>query len=331
MIKRPTVISIFSGCGGLDLGFKRAGFDILWANDVWNDACETYKLNFGDHIICDNLEHIDSDNIPYGDVLIGGFPCQGFSTANMTRHVGDWRNQLYKQFLRVLNDKKPLLFVAENVKGILSLGGGKVFEEIMKDFSESDYYVQHALLNAANYGVPQRRERVFIIGVRKNFQSQLLFPPAPTHYKPTETKELLLENSNLLEWIGIGEALKDIPEPEHDHNLENHEASKYKLRFNGYLGHRKIDPQKPCPTITARGDDKGGVVIHHHPSNKRRLTAREAALIQAFPLDFKFYGTKTSVYRQVANAVAPMLAERIASNLLEVFQIEYDKSTRKAV
>jgi DNA (cytosine-5)-methyltransferase 1 len=166
------------------------------------------------------------------------------------------------------------------------------------------------MLNAADYGVPQRRERVFLLGIRKDVSSKLLFPPEPTHSRAGQRGIFPLKK-----WIGVGRALEAIPEPDQPHNLSNHECSKYKLRFNGYLGHRHIDPELPAPTITARGDDLGGVVILHHPNNKRRLTARETAIIQSFPVDYYFHGTKTSIYRQVANAVPPMLAYAIARNL----------------
>jgi DNA (cytosine-5)-methyltransferase 1 len=305
------VISLFSGAGGMDYGFLRAGFDIVWANDVWEDAVKSYRLNLGDHISCKDIRDIDADDIPDADVLIGGFPCQGFSVANHNRFAEDERNSLYLQLLRVLKAKQPRFFVAENVKGIKSLGGGKVFDLILSDFRSAGYSVQHAVLNAADYGVPQRRERVFFVGARNNLGIELDFPPPCTH-APSEIAGI----SGLRPWVGMGEALNGIPDPDKENQLENHDYSHYKLRFNGYLGHRTIDPLLPAPTITARGDDRGGVVVIHHPSNHRRLTAREAAIIQSFPLDYRFYGPKTTVYRQVANAVPPRLAFVIAEWLM---------------
>jgi DNA (cytosine-5)-methyltransferase 1 len=305
------VISLFSGAGGIDYGFLCAGFDIVWANDVWEDAVETYRLNLGNHICCKDIKDIDADEIPDADVLVGGFPCQGFSVANRNRFAEDERNALYLQLLRVLKAKQPRFFVAENVKGIKSLEGGKVFDLILSDFRSAGYSVKHSVLNAADYGVPQRRERVFFVGARNDLGIELDFPPPCTH-APSEIATV----AGLLPWIGMGEALRDVPEPDNDSDLKNHDHSRYKLRFNGYLGHRRIDPLLPAPTITARGDDRGGVVIIHHPSNRRRLTAREAAIIQSFPPDYKFYGPKTTVYRQVANAVPPRLAQVIAEWLI---------------
>ena len=120
--------------------------------------------------------------------------------------------------------------------------------------------------------------------------------------------------------MSCGDALSDIPEPSDESNLPNHSGSKYKLRFNGYLGHRKIDPAEPAPTITARGDDKGGVVIIHHPNNQRRMTVRETATIQSFPIDFVFEGTNTSAYRQIGNAVPPLFAKHLAESVRQSFQ-----------
>ncbi len=302
------VVSLFSGVGGFDLGFSQAGHRIIWANDIWQEAVETYKLNLGTHIVCNDIREIASDKIPESDIVIGGFPCQGFSLANTKRNEKDERNFLYLEFVRVVKDKKPLFFLAENVKGIMSLGKGKVFEMIIKDFSEIGYEVNYTVLNAADYGVPQTRERVFIFGKRKDIKLKIDFPPVPTHQKLNGMP--LFESRK--KWVSVGEALENIPEPKEKHNLDNHEASKYKLRFNGYIGHRRINPDLPFPTITSRGDDKGGVVVHHHPSNLRRISAREAAIIQSFPIDFKFVGAKTSVYRQVSNAVPPKLAKAIA-------------------
>jgi DNA (cytosine-5)-methyltransferase 1 len=164
---KPTVVGLFSGCGGLDLGFKQAGFDILWANDFDKDSVETYKNNIGDHIVLGDITQIPSKEIPSNfDVLLGGFPCQGFSVANTKRSMKDERNFLYLEMLRIIKDKKPKFFVAENVKGLLSMEKGAVIEMIVKDFKSIGYKVDYRLLTASDYGVPQHRQRVFIIGNR---------------------------------------------------------------------------------------------------------------------------------------------------------------------
>jgi len=165
---KPKVISLFSGAGGMDLGLIKAGFDIVWANDFQADAVETYKKNIGDHIVLGDITQIPSHEIPMEagevDLVIGGFPCQGFSVANNNRSMEDKRNFLYLEMLRIIKDKKPKFFIAENVKGLLSMQKGRVIERIIGDFEELGYKVDYRLLNAADYGVPQARERVIIIG-----------------------------------------------------------------------------------------------------------------------------------------------------------------------
>ncbi|MEG0978260.1 MAG: DNA (cytosine-5-)-methyltransferase [Bacilli bacterium] len=174
------VISLFSGAGGMDLGFIQGGFQVVWANDVFKEAIESYKKNIGEHIVYGDIRMISSDDIPNNpDVIIGGFPCQGFSIANIRRNMEDQRNFLYKEMLRIIKDKQPKMFVAENVKGLLSMEKGKVIEMILNDFRKLGYYVEYKILNAAEYGVPQQRERVVIIGNRIN--NSVTFPKK-THY-----------------------------------------------------------------------------------------------------------------------------------------------------
>ena len=196
------VISLFSGAGGMDLGFIQAGFDIIWANDIIPEAIETYRNNIGKHIVYGDIRMINSNDIPNNaDVIIGGFPCQGFSIANTKRSMEDQRNFLYKEMLRIIKDKKPKMFVAENVKGLLSMGKGKVFNMIKKDFESLGYNVEARILNAAEYGVPQQRERLVIIG---NRLSNNIIYPTKTHYL---TKEEHLKNPNLLPAVTCEQAI----------------------------------------------------------------------------------------------------------------------------
>lgn len=297
------IVSLFSGAGGLDLGFIQAGHNIVWANDIYDDAVATYKQNIGNHITNTDIKEISSDDIPDCDMVIGGFPCQGFSVANVKRHSDDTRNSLYKELLRVITDKKPKYFLAENVKGLLSLNKGTVFSMILKDFCEAGYNVVYKVLNSANYGVPQKRERVIIVGVRTDLPFLFEFPDE-THS----------ENGcgGKAKWVSVEDALAIYPDPDYPNNVPNHTYSKYKLNFNGYIGHRPLDPVKPAPTVTARGDSKGGVVILPHPNNKRRMTCRELATIQSFPSDFIFCGNNSSIYRQIGNAVPVKMAYHLA-------------------
>lgn len=302
------VISLFSGAGGFDLGFKSNGHKIVWANDCFAEAVETYRLNIGCHIDNRDIRLISSNEIPDGDIIIGGFPCQGFSVANWGRSTCDPRNFLYKEMVRIIKDKQPKFILAENVKGLASLAKGAALSLILKDFAEAGYNVRYQILNAADYGVPQMRMRLFIFGSRKDLSIDINFPPKPTHADPAKATIL-----GLKPWVTVGDALSHFPEPEQGTKIPNHENSKYKLRFNGHIGHRYIDPHRPAPTVTARGDDKGGVVVLHHPGNHRRMTARELAAVQSFPDDFIFVGPKSTAYRQIGNAVPPKLAQAVAS------------------
>jgi len=308
---KPSVISLFSGAGGLDLGFKEAGFNLLWANDFDKDAVETYKANVGTECILGDISNIDPNEIPQSDVIIGGFPCQGFSMANAKRNVLDERNSLYLQYVRILQDKRPKVFVAENVKGILSIGGGEVIKAIINDFSNAGYNVKYQLLNAADYGVPQTRMRVIIVGVRNDLDMNFDFP------EPTHSKNSI---KGLLPWVSVKEALAHLPDPdgENAHTVPNNEYSQYKLVMNGYLGKRPLDENRPAPTVTGRGDRKGGVVILPHPNGLRRMTVRELATIQSFPISFIFHGTKTDCYRQIANAVPVGLSRVIAESVMKM-------------
>lgn len=297
------VVSLFSGAGGLDLGFIMAGHTIIWANDLYEDAVKTYRKNIGEHIVFKDIKEIPADDIPDSDIIIGGFPCQGFSVANTKRNEGDQRNSLYKELIRVIQAKTPKFFMAENVKGLTNFAEGKVFKMILSDFASLGYSVKYRILNAADYGVPQTRQRVIIVGVRNDLDYEYCYP-APTHDRNAK--------DGLKPWVSVQEALTDIPDPDLPNNLPNHTYSKYKLNFNGYIGHRPIDPLKPAPTVTARGDSRGGVVILPHPNGVRRMTCRELATIQSFPMDFEFCGANSSIYRQIGNAVPPLLGKAVA-------------------
>lgn len=184
----------------MDLGFKKANFKIEWANDFDKDAVSTYKKNIGDHIVLGDICNIDSDNIPNNpDVIIGGFPCQGFSVANTKRNMNDKRNFLYKEMLRVIKDKQPKIFLAENVKGLLSMENGKVLKMIKQDFENIGYKINIEVLNAADYGVPQARERIIILGNRIDIKN--IFPTKTHTNIKKQSKQLTLEDfdSNLEE------------------------------------------------------------------------------------------------------------------------------------
>lgn len=303
------IISLFSGAGGLDLGLIQAGNTVVWANDIDKDAVATYKKNIGEHIVCDDIKNVDVSNLPNADVVVGGFPCQGFSQANMLRTLDDGRNQLYRFFYNAIKVKQPKFFIAENVKGILSLGKGEAIKQIVSDFEGAGYVTSVNLVNMANYGIPQTRQRVIIIGQRIDLGEILHFSfPKPTHSK----------NGDLLPWVSIKDALDHFPDPDTDNDVLNHIYSAYKVEYRNFTGHRETSPDKPSPTILARGNGKGGVCAIPHYNGKRRLTIRESASIQTFPENFQFIGAMNSCYRQIGNAVPVMFARKLGDELLKL-------------
>lgn len=303
------IISLFSGAGGLDLGLIQAGNTVVWANDIDKDAVATYKENISEHIVCDDIKNINISALPDCDVVVGGFPCQGFSQANMLRTLDDDRNQLYKFFYNTIKIKQPKYFIAENVKGILSLGKGEAIKRIISDFEAAGFITSVNLVNMANYGVPQTRQRVIIIGQRKNLGDKMKFHfPGPTHSRSGEPKP----------WVSIEDAIGHFPDPDKENNVLNHIYSAYKVSYRNFTGHRETDPTKPSPTILARGNGKGGVCAIPHYNGKRRLTIRESASIQTFPETFHFNGTMGSCYRQIGNAVPVKFARLLGEELIRL-------------
>lgn len=204
------VLGLFSGCGGLDLGFKQAGYDIIWANDILKDACETYKLNIGNHIINEDITKINLETIPSADVIIGGPPCQGFSGIGK-RDPNDDRSALVYSYLDVVNRIQPKIFLFENVTGIKSSkasDGTKVIDNLKKAFEDIDYHINIYTLNAADYGVPQKRKRVFIIG---NKLGTDITAPTQTHFDNVPDKK---------QWVSSFEAISDLESPTENGNIK---------------------------------------------------------------------------------------------------------------
>ena len=303
------IVSLFSGAGGLDLGLVKVGHHVVWANDIDANAAETYRRNIGDHIVCADIKDVKMRDIPEGaDVVVGGFPCQGFSQANLLRNVGDERNVLYRFFKKVITAKRPKFFIAENVKGILSLGGGSAIRKILADFKKAGYVLDVHLVDMADYGVPQHRQRVIIVGQRNDLGGTMRFRfPQPTHAKDGM--------NGMPAWRTIHDELERFPDPDKPNDLPNHVYSAYKLAYRNFMGHRPTNPDKPCPTILARGNGGGGVCAIPHYNGKRRLTIRESAAIQTFPDDFEFVGAMNSCYRQIGNAVPVRFAEFLGREL----------------
>lgn len=298
-----TAISLFSGAGGLDLGFENAGFRVIWANDFDRDACKTHESWSSAKVVHGDIADVDASDIPDADIMLGGFPCQGFSLSG-PRKLDDSRNVLYKQYVRIVQAKQPLMFVGENVKGLLTMGNGQIIEAIVHAFKECGYTVFYKLLNAKDYCVPEDRERVIIVGFRNDLGIRSFEYPVPRPYKVT-----------------MREALKNIPEPAEDEVCSAPYSSRYMSR------NRKRDWDDVSYTIPAMAKqvtlwpgspDMVKVekdIWKFGEGYTRRLSWREAAAIQTFPQDLEFHGDLVSIYKQIGNAVPVKLAEIIATHL----------------
>lgn len=322
------VISLFAGCGGLDLGLIQAGHDIVLATDFDKDCKVTYDKNFNHKLFLKDVKELRGSKFPKYDILTGGFPCQGFSIANLYRDIKDERNELYLEIVRLLNETKPKFFLAENVPGVLSLGRGEVVKQIMKGFSEiamedgfAGYEVKKFKLNAADYGVPQSRKRVIFFGVSNEFSTDLKkeifnsFPPNPTHSDKLE--------NGLKPYVTLRDSIGNFPDPytKEGEEVLNHYGTKHKVKINGYMGNRKLSWDRPGPTMVGRGGGTGGPVIAVHPNCNRRFTVRETATIQSFPKDFEFFGSTSSQFRQIGNAVAVEFARHLGLALRKIENI----------
>lgn len=336
-----TFIDLFSGCGGLSLGFEMAGYKSLLAIDNWQDALDTYKQNNPDaRTLCVDLSKINPEdikreyNIDRVSVIIGGPPCQGFSIAGK-RIIDDERNKLYKSFVWFVRCFMPDAFVMENVPNILSIGGGAVKESIIKDFRELGYNITYKVMLASNYGVPQNRRRAVFVGLRKGEYSF----PIPTTKIPITTKEALsdLPEHSILD----GDLYPILPQSEYQKlmrkgadTLYNHQATVHTEQTTRIIsmvpdgGNYKDLPEELQQTRkvhiawTRLNSKKPSITIdtghrhHFHYSFNRVPTVRESARIQSFPDSFVFTNSKTSQYKQVGNAVPPLMAKAIAEQLL---------------
>lgn len=302
-----TAISLFAGAGGLDMGFERAGFRTIWANDFDADACKTHENWSTAKVVCGDVAKIDAANIPDADIMLGGFPCQGFSLSG-PRKIDDSRNVLYKHYVRIVQEKKPLMFVGENVKGLLTMGEGTIIEAIVDEFSKCDYNVFYKLLNAKDYAVPEDRERVIIVGFRKDLNIKNFEFPVPRNYRVT-----------------MREALKNIPEPESDEVCDAPYSSRYMSR-NRKRGWDDVSYTIPAMAkqVTLWPGSPDMIKLDRdlwkfgENGVTRRFSWREAAAIQTFPSDLEFHGNLTSKYKQIGNAVPVKLAEIIATHLYGV-------------
>lgn len=319
------VVSLFSGCGGMDLGFRgdffslgnyypSLPFDIVFANDISDKACLTYQKNFHHKAVCQSIGDLDYNTIPKADVVLGGFPCQDFSVAGKRRGLTAERGRLYLHMIQVVHHSRPSVFVAENVDGIRSskISNNTALTTIIGEFEKIGYKVGYKIVNAANFGVPQNRTRVIIVGIREDIRRQMNYP-IPTHSNDDLSMQPLVTSRDAIDDLWF---LLDDP------SVDSHSSAHYsKAKFypNKKLqGNRQIVADKPAPTI--RAEHHGNIEAHYRSfgdsadmSKWRRLTVRECARLQSFPDNFHFPTSASASYVQVGNAVPPVLAWHIAN------------------
>jgi len=330
------LISLFSGAGGLDLGFEKAGFHTVWANEFDKDIWETFSKNFPSTTLDRrSIVDIDSNDIPDAIGLIGGPPCQSWSEAGKLKGIEDHRGQLFFEFIRVLRDKKPLFFLAENVSGMLASRHKDALENIKTHFRESGYTLYFDMLNANDYGVAQDRKRVFFVGFREDLAIDHFSFPKPLEDKPT-LKDIIWD---------LQKSVVSADSKNYSQNcckIANHEymvggfssmfMSRNRVRgwdepsFTIQAGgrHAPLHPQAPKMEKIEKDRQK---FVEGSEHLYRRLSIRECARVQSFPDTHKFYYKNLAAgYKMVGNAVPPNLAFHIALSIKRALGLERSKA-----
>ncbi len=334
-----TFIDLFSGCGGMSLGFEQAGFKNLLAIDCWEDALVTYRYNRKEaKTLCADIDKIDISSLAEKlrvDLIIGGPPCQGFSIAGK-RIVDDERNALYKSFVRFVATLRPRAFVMENVPNILTIASGAIKNAIIEEFTELGYKVEYKVLLASDYGVPQNRQRAFFVGLLDgqsfDFPTKSVETPITVSEAISDLPEESLEDGSPYTIEAQSKFQKQIREHSigvYNHQITHHtpktidtialvpDGGNYKnlpLELQGIrkvnIAWTRMNSQRPSFTIDT------GHNHHFHYKYNRVPTVRESARLQSFPDTFVFMGGKGSQLKQVGNAVPPLLAKAIAQELI---------------
>lgn len=301
--KKYRAVSLFSGCGGMDLGFlggfhfigksyKRLPIEIIWANEINPRACDTYRHNLHHNIICQDIWQAIESIPKSADIVFGGFPCQDISINGKRHGIEGKRSGLYRAMVSVVEKVKPKIFIAENVKGLLMKHARSSLTRIIEDFSNLGYQVTYQLYNSASFGVPQTRDRVFIVGTQPGISF--------SHPQPILDKEKYITAYTALH------DLEDLPE----NSAINHVWSK--ANRSSEQGDRRLQIDRPGYTI--RAECHGN--IHFHYKHARRISMREAARIQSFPDNFIFQAKLRETERQIGNAVPPVLAWHLAKAVI---------------
>lgn len=311
------VVSLFCGCGGADQGcignfdynnhhYEQLPFSIIYATDIDQKGLNSYQLNFHDcEVVCADICEVPADKIPDCDIILGGFPCQSFSTVNPTKNPFDARGNLYKEMVRVVSAKQPKAFIAENVKGFMTLKNGLIYKTVVEAFEAAGYSIYAELINASYYGVPQKRERCIMVGIRNDIPGKFVFPDETTRETPVPL-------SVAVERLDIADK-KYYFSPKAVEGMKNAKPNMKRGLW------QRLD--EPCLTITSHlakvSLNSRDPVLLVDPEKElyRRFTPKEAAAIQSFPDSFQFAGTEIDAYRQIGNAIAPVMIWHIAKAL----------------
>jgi DNA (cytosine-5)-methyltransferase 1 len=313
------IASFFSGCGGMDLGseggfeflgkkYKRLKTETVFATDFDKDVCDIYNLNFKNRCLLADIRNLPSSDVPDHDILTGGFPCQSFSVvAQNPKRLGyeDEKGKLFFEMCRILKDKKPRAFVAENVKGLLSANKGETFPLIVQEFENAGYHVTYKIMNASHFGVPQKRERIFIVGFReKDAFEKFAFPTGHTVDGPTPIKAIL-EDEVDEKYYFSQKAVDGMKKTKHSKNMNKGRAQSIEEPCNTVTSHlAKVSLNSTDPVLLVQG-------------KYRMFTPREVARIQSFPEKFKLLETKGKNYRALGNAVAPVVMWHVTKHITD--------------
>ncbi len=315
-MEKLKVASLFCGCGGTDVGllgnfdflgkhYSTNNMEIVYANDIDDNACKIFEENFGIKPDNRDIREVASMDLPDFDILTGGFPCQSFSIiAQNPKRLGvkDDRGKLFFEMCRILKDKQPKCFIAENVKGLLTANQRSAFPLILEEFKNSGYDVKYMILNSANYGVPQKRERVIIVGFRKDLNIDFVFPnQVITDEDLFEPLKKVIENTVDEKYYFSEKAVEGM----------------MKKREKMNKG-RAQDIEKPCNTVgahLAKVSLNSTDPVLFNGSRYRRFTPREVARIQSFPETFELIGTESAQYRALGNAIPPVMIWYVANTV----------------
>jgi len=318
------IASLFSGCGGMDLGalggfsflgkkYKKLKTEIVYAMDFDKVICDIYNANFPHECYLQDIKELKPSDMPSHDILTGGFPCQSFSVvAQNPKRLGykDEKGRLFFEMCRILKEKRPKAFIAENVKGLLSANKGEAFPLIIKEFEGAGYYVKHKVLNAAHYGVPQKRERVFIVGFKsKKHLENFEFPRPTTKNSPIPISRIIFPHHKVEDKFYFSErAINGLANSKHAKIMNKGRAQSLEEPCNTVGAHlAKVSLNSTDPVLAVG-------------KRFRIFTPREVARIQSFPDSFKLAGSRTANYKALGNAVPPVVMWHLTKKVIKALE-----------